>query len=147
MKPYDIKQYLMRITGLAHESRLPRKGGPVCIDPPENCVKAEKKTRRKAARNCYACCCRRDVSSYAPEPAHPREGCGWKYSVRLTADANRRYWTAPGNITRKEVARLVDGVVGKDGRHHSIHEVTECCGPEREVQRPRPRLIFSKVVD
>src|SRR4030095_10907517 len=70
-------------------------------------------------------------------PLDSREGRRWQNTVGLPPDANGRHHTATAYKAIKKPARVIDRIVVKDRLQQCVHEVAECCGPERYVHGAR----------
>src|SRR5262249_33477556 len=77
----------------------------------------------------------------AKNPLDSREGRCGQNPVRLSTDANGWHHSATTHEVIEKPARVVNRIVVKDGLQQCVHEIAECCWPQRHVHRARLRLI------
>ena len=74
-------------------------------------------------------------------PLDSRERGRRQNSVGLPSDADGRHHPATANEVIKKPACVIDRIVVKDRLEQCVHEIAECCGPERYVRGARLGLI------
>ena len=74
-------------------------------------------------------------------PLDSGEGGRWQNAVGLPPDANGRHRSAAAHEVIEKPARVINRVVVKDRLEQRVHEIAECCGPQRHVHRARLGLI------
>src|SRR5262245_41747027 len=74
-------------------------------------------------------------------PLDSRKGGRWQNTVGLPSDANGRHHSATAYEVIEKPARVINRVVVKDRLQQCVHEIAECCWPERHVHGARLGLI------